>query len=146
MTIKNLLYLLTALLLLQSCKKDPPFSTTPAISFERIWPDTARAYTDSITVSIRYEDGDGDLGENSPYAKNLFLIDQRNQLEYAYRIGEIASSGDPAIRGTLQVVLPYATLIGGDDPETLSFRVYLVDRAGNVSNKVSTDAVTVIKN
>ncbi len=126
-----------------SCKKEEPFSEIPRIEVRAIYPDSVKAFADSIVVEIYYEDGDGDLGENSPYAENLFLVDQRNQLSYGFRITRIASSGTPAIRGTLKVVLPYTNLVNNAGPEQLAFKVRAVDRAGNSSNTQSTNTIIV---
>lgn len=141
---KRLCFLILMLGILNSCKKEEQaFPSVPHIEARGIYPDSVKAFTDSIVVEIYYEDGDGDLGENNPFTQNLFLVDQRNQLQYGFRITKIASSGDPAIRGTLKVVLPYTNLVNNTGPETLFFHVKATDRAGNSSNVVSTGSITV---
>lgn len=61
---------------LSSCLKEPEYSTTPAISFNRIEdiripPKSAGAQAlDSIRITINYQDGDGDLGLNEDERKN----------------------------------------------------------------------------
>ncbi len=128
-----------------SCKKEEPFSSVPLIEVRGIYPDTVRAFQDSIVVEVYYEDGDGDLGENNPFAQNLYLVDQRNQLQYGFRISRIAASGSPAIRGTMKVVLPYTNLVNSPGPESLFYTVRIVDRSGNSSNTLPTATITVIE-
>ena len=72
MSNKSFLYSLTIsiALFVWSCVKEPEFSTTPAISFSSIQKITktsndgfgGKTKIDSIIMSIRFEDGDGDLG------------------------------------------------------------------------------------
>ena len=131
------------MLLLGGCKKDAPFSSTPEISFIRMYPDTVKAFADSIVFEIAYADGDGDIGENNAYKQNLFLVDQRNQLEYGFRIGRIVADGSPAIRGTLKIVMPYINRISSQGAETTTFSIRLEDQAGNKSNVVSSSALMI---
>lgn len=126
-----------------SCKKESPLDAVPKISFLKMYPDTVKAFADSIVVEISYEDGDGDIGENNAYSRNLFLVDQRNQLEYGFRVGRIVADGTPAIRGTLKVVMPYINLVSAGGTETTSFTVRLEDQSGNKSNVVTTSVLTI---
>jgi hypothetical protein len=41
------------------------------------------------TISISYEDGNGDLGENNANVTNLFITDNRVGIEYPYRINQL---------------------------------------------------------
>lgn len=143
---KFLLYplILAALtLVFSSCKKESPLDTVPSISFVKMYPDTVKAFSDSIVVEISYEDGDGDIGQNNAYSRNLFLVDQRNQLEYGFRVGRIVAEGTPAIKGTLQIVMPYINLIAASGTESTSFTIRLEDQAGNISNVVTSSVLTI---
>ncbi|MFN8153772.1 MAG: hypothetical protein U0Y08_05725 [Bacteroidia bacterium] len=126
-----------------SCKKESPLDEVPKISFVKIYPDTVRAFTDSVVVEISYEDGDGDIGENNAYKQNLFLTDQRNQLVYGFRIGRIVADGTPAIRGTLKIVMPYINLITAPGPESTTFNIQLEDQAGNKSNTIRSSELVI---
>lgn len=131
---------------LSSCKKDEKIeiSATPAIEFISITPSTAVEYQDKITITISYKDGDGDLGENTPDVKNLFLTDTRNNVTYQYRVSQLAPSGQAtAIKGTLTIELKNTAITNGASSQSLSFSVFLKDRTGNISNTVSTSAITV---
>lgn len=143
---KKLFILFICLGLISSCKKDDSIeiSTTPAIEFVSITPSTAIEYQDKITITISYKDGDGDLGENSPDVKNLFLTDTRNNVTYQYRISQLAPSGQAtAIQGTLTIELKNTAITNGSTSQSVSFNAYLKDRTGNLSNTISTSAITV---
>lgn len=129
-----------------SCKKDEKveISTTPAIEFVSISPGTAVEYQDKITIVISYKDGDGDLGENTPDVKNLFLTDSRNNVTYQFRVSQLAPSGQAvAIQGSLVVELKNTAIVNGSTSEVVTYSLYVKDRAGNVSNTVSTSAITI---
>ncbi|MDP7568021.1 MAG: hypothetical protein QF383_06480, partial [Flavobacteriales bacterium] len=82
---RKLIYILVGVLLL-SCEKEEVMSDTPIIDFISISPTTVQEYTDDIIITISYTDGDGDLGENNPDINNLFVEDNRNGIEYKFRI------------------------------------------------------------
>ena len=69
------------------------------------------AFQANITSQVYFENGDGDLGENNPDVKNVFIADSRSDLVYQYRISQLAPTGESrAIRGTYTVVIPYSTI------------------------------------
>ncbi len=60
--------LLISLLLLQTCILKPEFSEVPEIAFdkiERVFINSDGVKIDSIVLSVKFKDGDGDLGLNS---------------------------------------------------------------------------------
>lgn len=143
---KKFAFLILLSLFVLSCKKkkDEPLSATPVIEFVSITPSTAVEYQDKINITIFYKDGDGDLGENSPDIKNLFLTDSRNNVTYQYRISQLAPSGQAiAIQGNLVVELKNTAITNGATSQAVSYSLYMKDRAGNVSNTISTTAITI---
>jgi len=130
-----------------SCKKDKKeYDATPQIEFVSLTPSTVFQNKDSITFTIKYSDGDGDLGENTPDVKNLFLTDNRIHIPYSYRVGMLAPSGSSIpIQGTLNVVLKNTSLTDSTNQQTTTFSIYVVDRAGNQSNSVTSSVVTIKK-
>ena len=134
---------MSASILFDGCESDPIiYSEIPEISLQGVSPITVSAYNDSITFVISYTDGDGDLGENSPTAKNLFLTDSRIGSPYQYRISELAPNSSITIRGTLTLVL-YNPGILGTNPESVTFSIYVKDRAGHTSNTITSPVITV---
>ena len=129
-------------LLFSSCSKDKPvYSEVPQIEFVSISA-TNVISSDALTFVISYQDGDGDLGENSPDVSNLFLTDNRIGTPYKYRISELSPSNSIIIKGTLSVKLNHAGLLVSS-PENATFSIYVIDRTGHQSNTVTSPTVTV---
>lgn len=132
--------------LLASCKKDKTESTTPQIEFVSISPSSAVEYANSITISFSYDDLDGDLGQNDPNISNLFVTDSRNNVTYNYRISQLAPDGaNIHIQGNLNAVIKNTAITDASSSQSVTYSVYIKDRAGNVSNTVTTSAITITK-
>lgn len=129
-----------------ACKDNAEINPIPEIGFVSIAPIAANNF-DSVHIVISYQDGDGDLGENSPGVKNLFVTDSRNAVTYEFRVQELAPSGSNiAIRGNLNIYINSVSVIDtAVTSEQLSYSVYMVDRAGNQSNTITTDQITVTR-
>lgn len=143
------IYALSFLLII-SCKKEeakPEFSSTPVISLLEATPSSVKAWQDSISFKIAYEDGDGDLGENKAGLENLFLTDTRTGATYGYRIPAFVPYGNKAaIKGVLSFVLPYTLLTSETaQSENVSFEIKIKDRARHESNTVSTGNILVTR-
>lgn len=144
---KRFLILAFAGLMLQSCEKDEEtYGTTPEITFESISPGTVKQFKDSVVIGISYTDGDGDLGENGTGVENAFVVDNRTQLTYGFRIRQLApDNANIIIRGKLNIVVPAVGLVNSSSTsETATFSIYVKDRAGNQSNTITSSGVTVI--
>ena len=131
-----------------SCTKDKKkeYDPTPVLEFVSVSPITAIQNQDTITFTIKYADGDGDLGENNPDAKNLFLIDNRINISEVYRISQLAPSGSAIpIKGTLDVKMKNVALTDSSNQQTATFSIYVVDRAGHQSNAVTSPVITIKK-
>lgn len=147
MVIYRSVALLLVVLIFSSCKKDEDgLSVVPQLTFESISPSSIQEFGGPITFSISYQDGDGDLGENDPNVKNLFLQDQRNGITYEYRIQELAPQGaDIAIIGTIDIVLNTTSITDGSNEQEVTFDIYAIDRAGNSSNTITSSPLTIYK-
>lgn len=135
-----------SLLLFGSCKKDKVdlLDPVPTILSVVISPSNVLEYQDSIVFAVTYRDGDGDLGENTPDAQNLFLVDNRINATQGFRIRELAPSGaEIPITGTLNVVLRNTGITDNSSAQTFTYTLYMRDRAGHESAHFVTDAVTV---
>lgn len=141
----NLLLILGISLLLFSCKKDEEVSMAPSIEFKSISPGSVEQFRDSVIIGISYIDNNGDLGENETEIPNAFVKDLRNNLVYSFRIRQLAPNATIAIKGNLEIIVPQVALINsGSTSESVSFEVYVKDRAGLESNKITTSAVTIV--
>ena len=146
MVIYRSVALLLVILVFSSCKKDEGLSIVPQLTFESISPSSIEEFGGPITFSISYQDSDGDLGENDPNVKNLFLQDQRNGITYEYRIQELAPQGaDIAIIGTIDIVLNTTSITDGSNEQEVTFDIYAIDRAGNSSNTITSSPLTIYK-
>lgn len=141
---KSYAALLLIAVALCSCQKDSAIdSDIPAIELVSV-SSTSISEGDPLTFRISYTDGDGDLGENNADAHNLFLTDNRVGVTYEYRIKELAPTGSSLIiRGNLDVVLNTTAITNGSSSQTVSYSIYIKDRAGNQSNTVTTSEITI---
>ena len=140
---RGLTYILIVLLLF-ACKKDDALSVVPTIEFQSISPLTAQEYIDDIIITISYTDEDGDLGENSPDIDNLFVLDNRNLIEYKFRIPELSPNGyEIAIEGNFKIKINGSGITDSSTSQQVNYDIYVTDRAGNSSNTVSTSSITI---
>jgi hypothetical protein len=142
------LVLVMCFFVLLSCSKEeeaPVFSPVPTIEFVSMSPGNVQAWKDSVAFTIKYEDGDGDLGENTAGSENLFLTDSRTNGSYTFRIRELVPKGASVpVKGSLRFVLPFTFLSDESvTSEQVSFEIQVKDRAGRESNKVKTPVLQV---
>jgi len=136
-----------------SCKKKEtdgetpkgPISNVPSITLIDVYPKTVQEYKDSIVFVIQYLDGDGDLGTEDADTKSIFLTDNRASLTESYHLPPLATIGtEIAIQGNLNVILNRTALLNSTaTSETTSYSIYLVDRAGNSSNIITSETITI---
>jgi hypothetical protein len=143
----GLVVLVIVMLVNSGCQKDDdPFANkVPSIELLSLTPQMVVEFEDSLVFRIKYRDNNGDLGDNNPNVKNLFITDNRIGIVYDYRIQQLAPTGSAiAIEGTLQVTLnSVARTDTSLTQETATFSVYVKDRAGNKSNVVTSGAITI---
>lgn len=147
---------LIAFAFLTSCDIDPVFPLTPEIEFVSITPDEALQFQDEITLTIHFQDGDGNLGyEGDDPVNNLFVTDTRVDIPdsvrtLGYSIPTLTpNTRKPSIQGEIEVKIlapPSAKFYNPNSTETqVVFEIYLVDRAGNISNTILADPVTILE-
>lgn len=164
--------LLLSLLTLFGCKKPPEFSNIPSIELKsaeryRVFNDDIQAFSDSVALVLRFQDGDGNLGtlqENNQVAGCDTSFNDENFIVFTYKKIEgefikVASSelqfgglfpplsaGVGPIEGDLDyhIFLPHkanedeSVLKKGD---TLKFELFIVDNACNQSNIVESGEI-----
>lgn len=140
-------FIVLAIGLLTGCKKEDSISNTPSVKYISITPNPAVKYQDEIIITIEYTDGDGDLGENTADVKNLFVTDSRNNVTSEFRIPQLApDNSNIIIKGNLNINLPPQGFVDdSNNSETVTYSIYVKDRAGNISNTVQTEVLTVNK-
>lgn len=156
----GLLILLAMTGLFAACQKSANNSPYPQISFKYLIPDSVRAglSSDTTFLAFDYTDGDGNLGSPSkngstPPPTNIYLIDSRDSVKYTYNfpVVEDEAAHDPryGMSGTCQIILQAATIIPRLDSlhltkgDTVQYEVYLVDEAGNESNRFTTSKLYI---
>lgn len=165
MTSKLRYYLfLFSVLSIAACTNAPDFPLEPQIEFVGMSKSSMvqnSLNTDSIFISISFTDGDGDLGGVSPmsFNQNLFVIDNRTGENYdQFRIPEIPPEGATnGISGeiilrlfTTCCLFPEEALAQPCDApldfptNELTLDIYIMDRAGNRSNTVTTDPIVLL--
>jgi hypothetical protein len=111
-----------------------------------------------FSLTFRFEDGDGDLGTNNfSGPPNVFVIDNRKGLPYnnppvfydgklAFRLPQSLTpeTRNQSIQGSISIAMPYLPVINiFDQPDTATFSIYIVDRAGHKSNVIITPPLVI---
>ena len=167
---KYLLYVFFPLAIL-SCRKPPNYSDTPEIKYESIsklliFDETLLGYIDSVSITVSFKDGDGNLGlDNSDIEGSEIYVDEYifNYYIDVYKkendtwefvdfeaIGEsyfhsrfprLLPEGASPIDGDLNLglILTPSSLLQATD--SIRFEIDIVDRDLNRSNKITTDAI-----
>lgn len=145
----SLLSLLFAVAIM-SCKEETlpgdPISPVPSIELRNVSPGTVTAFSDSLVFELYYIDGDGDLGFEEADSAVVYLTDTRFPLTEQFHVQPLSPPGtEIIISGIWQVVLPY-TILEDEfaSSEQAVFSIQIRDRAGNFSNTVLSEPVTVI--
>ena len=124
-------------------KIEPP-SVIPEIKLITTSPGQVKAFEDEIRFVLEYTDGDGDLGTNDDKVRNVFVKDNRVDVIHEFRLKQLApDNATIAITGTFEIKLPNTIIVGNSAPETVTFSISVVDRAGNESNEVISPEITV---
>jgi hypothetical protein len=140
------------------CLDTPNYPVEPQIEFVALSRDTMDQGVfeeDSIFVVFSFQDGDGDIGRDAQSGgNNVFFIDRRtNTLDNTYGIPEIPEEGAAnGVEGEVRILL-YSTCCiypDGADPctvnpafplDTVSYDIYMTDRAGHRSNTIATPPI-----
>ncbi|MCS7085127.1 MAG: hypothetical protein RMM53_05070 [Bacteroidia bacterium] len=126
-------------------EKKVEFDPHPKLELTSVAPSSLKALLDTLRVTVRYSDGDGDLGHAHPDSHAVFATDSRNGVVHRFRLPPLApdDQGPIPITGNLVVVIGGIPNLSGRS-ENVGFEIFLKDRAGNRSNVVSTPPVEVL--
>ena len=159
---KSLFYsflILTATSLIFACTSPPDYPLEPIITYQSITTNTinqSAIQADSAVITIAFTDGDGDLGNEQMDSVNIFVIDNRiNFQQPGFVIPFIGQQGvGKGISGEISFTAPPNCCIypNGTPPcqpsvdfpiDTVTYDIYIVDRAGNESNRVTTEPIFI---
>lgn len=135
-----------------SCQRDPVvFPVQPQIEFVSMSPKWVPEFG-TLTITLRYKDGDGDLGGQPDGMSDLFLLDLRDSSRFPqgydgilrYNMPRFYEGSTQSIQGTIQISVPGIARLDANSPaESVAFEIYLIDRAGHESNRVRTDTAYI---
>jgi hypothetical protein len=134
-----------------SCSEDETFTATPVISFKSLDKYTASSGSDSLLLTFSFTDGDGDIGSapDDAMRRDVFvtLFEKNNGVfeeaslgaPLSYRIPFLEPRGNnKSLKGDIKIVTDYNILRPND---TIFYKLYLEDRAGNKSNVITTSTI-----
>ena len=140
-----------------ACTSPSDFDDIPEIEFNGFSKSTliqGSQNQDTVILQIKFKDGDGDIGSNE--VLNIEVKDLRldNSVPFTFLIPEIPEQGaENGISGTMDIRIFSVCCFQGsiscqpfpDMPEDeLRFSVQIRDNAGNWSNTIETDPITLL--
>ena len=145
---------IAAMFLTPGCRRDKVvFAVEPQIEVVSLAPSIVQEFG-TLVLTLRYKDGDGDLGGNPNNQADLFLIDMRDSTLFPPEYDGIIRYNMPkfyegplpqSIQGTIEVSIPGIVRLNPNaSQEAVQFRVYIIDRAGHQSNEVVTPTTTIV--
>jgi len=165
-----------SLTVLSSCYDDPNFSEVPAITYKGIRKEAGRDELDNkvdiVTISIGFQDGDGDLGltqaqrtEEEPWKSGQRNYEVRVEMKrgnnwepyrdsqgletnYSGYFDPLKEGNPGPIEGTLDYAVNFFPSLFDPNPpkDTLRFFIRILDAKARPSNEVETQTVIVDRN
>ncbi len=152
------IFFIAGLIIFSSCTKFEEYPIIPHIEFVSFATIHNVQQQDSLGyITISYTDGDGDIGltseENTPpYQYNFFLDIYENingvqqkivfsdtSITFNSRIPVLTPDGiNKSIKGEIEMELELYIMTPFLDSDTISFEIYIMDRALNKSNVIHT--------
>ena len=118
----------------------------PVIEYVDIQPRVVTEFKDSILITFKYADPDGDLGHENPDIQPLSIHDLRLKKADKQHVSLLAPMDTKIdIEGQLTVKLKNTFLLGSSNKEVTTYELILTDRAGNASNRILTDEISIIR-
>lgn len=145
---KHILLLILVLMTLFSCKDEINYkgNPKPRIKFISLSSQQVREFIDSLTVRIKYEDGDGDLGSFDADTLDIAVRDGRLTNSDFYHLPPLAAkNANVMIEGEFDLKLKNLFLLGSGKSETTILEIKIRDRAKNWSNTITTPSIKITK-
>lgn len=145
-SLNYILVFLASLLFVTSCTKeidDPVFPLEPVLTLQGVSSAQLISFQDTLVTTLTYTDGDGDLGGFDGNSR-LFVLDQRLSAPDEFALQALTPNGEAlSIEGNLVVSTGPYFVLGNAQQETFSLEFWITDRAGNESNHVISEPITV---
>lgn len=153
-------------LFIASCTNPPDYPDEPVIEYLRmnktiIAQGNQNASPDTLSITFSFTDGDGDLS-NETDSIDVFLTDSRDGFPTNFKLPTLPTQGvGSGISGEITVSIPNTpfqiccTFPNGAPAclpnqqfrtDEFFFTIQLRDRAGNMSNEIETEMITVLCN
>lgn len=144
--------LLAGITFFWGCKKEDTYSKIPEIKFVSLEKFDYTTPFDSVVLTFSFTDGDGDIGvaSSDTATRDAFakLYELKNGtyeewtigtpiLQYALPYMEPRGSNE-SLKGEISIAINYNILQPND---TIRYDLYIVDRAGNQSNTITTSSI-----
>lgn len=152
----RILYFLGILSLLNACLNPDSYPPEPEITNITLNKQSIQNLNDNFVITLTFQDGDGNLGttEAMPDA-NVFVIDRRDQFVTNYAFADISGGGEQAISGTIDITInseccrvisgiPCTPQANYPPTDSVQYDVVIKDRAGNLSNVLTTPTLLII--
>jgi len=159
---KSLLYssLILGLILVISCSNPPEYPDEPTLEFvsmSRTVLNQANIISnnDSLLLTLAFTDGDGDIGAEDGDTSEIRYIDLRQNFEQTpLKIPFVGLQGvGQGISGEIFAILPTTTCLFDDgrfpgtsapgETNEVIYEMWIVDRAGNESNRIELPPITL---
>ena len=143
---KNLKYILVALLLLTfSCKKEevePEFK----ITLKNTTPTNLQEFQENVMVTIEYQHPEGFVGFGDPDYLSLEIHDSRLTNPDFYHLQPLSPPNQTiSIQGKINIEIDSPFRFGNGNSETLTYSLRIQDNKKKWSNTVTTPIITVNK-
>ncbi len=161
---KPYLVLLIIALSIGACVEPPDYSVTPEIEFVSMNKDTilqgSTGVRDELRVTFSFRDGDGDLGFVDSEERPILITDTRDSSSFLiFQFDPLPELGaGNGISGEITILLKSESgicciteegnngcdLITPEMPiDTVTYKIQLIDRAGNESNVIETPNIII---
>jgi hypothetical protein len=130
-----------------SCKEElvSTGNPVPSIQFVSISSTKLKQFTDSLVITLKYQDGDGDLGDISADSFSIYVRDIRLKKPDYFHIFPLSPIGHKiSIEGLLNLKVKNIFLLSISPSETTKFEIKLKDRAKNWSNTIFTPNIEIL--
>ena len=147
----KILLIIGSATVLLGCIKDDNFDIVPILNFEEytVYSDNDNN-VDSALFKFLFTDGDGDLGSVDSTEFNCFLMYEEKNGDSTTTFPEIMpreyslpnltpNAQDKNIEGSISLILKPAPIFNIATDSAYRYRCYVIDRAGNSSNIISTN-------
>ena len=143
---KNLKYILFALLLLSlGCKKDE-VEVEFKITLKNTIPSNLQEFQENVMVTLEYQHAEGFVGFDDPDYLSLEIHDSRLTNPDFYHLQPLSPPNQTiSIQGTINVEIDSPFRFGNGDSETLTYAIRIQDNKMKWSNAVTTPIITVNK-